>query len=158
MTTDLSGAVTRPDLDGSGMKIGIVRSRFNQTVGDGLLSACLAQLRESGVAELDIVIKSVPGALEIPFMVNELALSGSFDGLIALGCIIRGETYHFEVVANESARCLSNIQIDTGVPLANAILTVENQEQAEQRMIIKGAESAQVVIEMVHELRSLGQL
>ena len=119
MTTDLSGAVTRPDLDGSGMKIGIVRSRFNQTVGDGLLSACLAQLRESGVAELDIVIKSVPGALEIPFMVNELALSGSFDGLIALGCIIRGETYHFEVVANESARCLSNIQIDTGVPLAN---------------------------------------
>ncbi|MEC9313692.1 MAG: 6,7-dimethyl-8-ribityllumazine synthase [Pseudomonadota bacterium] len=158
MTTDLSGAVTRPDLDGSGMKIGIVRSRFNQTVGDGLLSACLAQLRESGVAELDIVIKSVPGALEIPFMVNELALSGSFDGLIALGCIIRGETYHFEVVANESARCLSNIQIDTGVPLANAILTVENQEQAEQRMIIKGAESAQVAIEMVHELRSLGQL
>lgn len=158
MTTDLRGAVTRPDLDGSGMKIGIVRSRFNQTVGDGLLSACLAQLRESGVAELDIVIKSVPGALEIPFMVNELALSGSFDGLIALGCIIRGETYHFEVVANESARCLSNIQIDTGVPLANAILTVENQEQAEQRMIIKGAESAQVAIEMVHELRSLGQL
>lgn len=158
MTTDLSGAVTRQDLDGSGMKIGIVRSRFNQAVGDGLLSACLAQLRESGVAELDIVIKSVPGALEIPFMVNELALSGSFDGLIALGCIIRGETYHFEVVANESARCLSNIQIDTGVPIANAILTVENQEQAEQRMTIKGAESAQVAIEMVHELRSLGQL
>lgn len=158
MATDLNNAVTRTDVDGSGMKIGIVRARFNQEIGDGLLSACLEQLRRSGVTELDIVIKQVPGALEVPFMLNEMALTGGFDGLIALGCIIRGETYHFEVVANESARCISNIQLDTGIPIANAILTTENQHQAEQRMTIKGAEAAQVVLEMVHELQSLGQL
>jgi 6,7-dimethyl-8-ribityllumazine synthase len=91
-------------------------------------------------------------------MLNEMALTGGFDGLIALGCIIRGETYHFEVVANESARCISNIQLDTGIPIANAILTTENQHQAEQRMTIKGAEAAQVVLEMVQEVQSLGQL
>ncbi|MTI62423.1 6,7-dimethyl-8-ribityllumazine synthase [Methylophaga sp.] len=158
MATDLNNAVTRSDVDGSGMKIGIVRARFNRDIGDGLLSACLDQLRHCGVAELDIIIKQVPGALEVPFMLNEMALTGGFDGLIALGCIIRGETYHFEVVANESARCISNIQLDTGIPIANAILTTENQHQAEQRMTIKGAEAAQVVLEMVQEVQSLGQL
>jgi 6,7-dimethyl-8-ribityllumazine synthase len=158
MATDLTGAVTRDDIDGSGFKIGIVRSRFNTEVGDALLNSCLEQLKLARVSENDITIKTVPGALEAPLMLNEMAVSGAFDGLIALGCIIRGETYHFEIVANESARCISNIQLDTGIPIANAILTTENQHQAEQRMFIKGAEAAQVVLEMIHELKSLGQL
>ena len=158
MATDLTGAVTRDDIDGSGFKIGIVRSRFNTEVGDALLKACLEQLHLAKVSDSDITIKTVPGALEAPLMLNEMAVSGAFDGLIALGCIIRGDTYHFEIVANESARCISNIQLDTGIPIANAILTTENQHQAEVRMHIKGAEAAQVVVEMIHELRSLGQL
>lgn len=158
MATDLNSSATRDDLDGRGLKIGIVRARFNTEIGDALLAACLAQLHHSGVSEADITVKSVPGALEAPLMLNEMALTGSFDGLVALGCIIRGDTYHFEIVANESARCISNIQLDTGIPIANAILTTENEEQARLRMTIKGGEAAQVVLEMVQELRGLGQL
>lgn len=158
MATDLKNAATRTELDGSGLRIGVVRSRFNTEICDGLLTACLSQLSRSGVREADITVKSVPGALETALMLNEMALTGSFDGLIALGCIIRGETYHFEIVANESARCISQIQIDTGIPIANAILTTENEQQANDRVQIKGTESAQVVVEMVHELKSLGQL
>lgn len=158
MATDLKNAATRTELDGSGLRIGVVRSRFNTEICDGLLNACLSELSRSGVGEADITVKSVPGALETALMLNEMALTGSFDGLIALGCIIRGETYHFEIVANESARCISQIQIDTGIPIANAILTTENEQQANDRVQIKGTESAQVVLEMVHELKSLGQL
>lgn len=158
MATDLNSAVTRQDLDGSGLKIGIVRSRFNVEIGDALLNACVSELQRCQVAESDITIKTVPGALEAPLMLHEMALTGSFDGLVAMGCIIRGETYHFEIVANESARCISNIQIDTGIPIANAILTTENEQQAKDRMIIKGTEAAQVVLEMTLELKSLGQL
>jgi len=88
---------------------------------------------------------------------HEMALTGSFDGLVALGCIIRGDTYHFEIVANESARCISDIQIETGIPVANAILTTENEEQAVARMTIKGTEAAQVVLEMILALKQLGQ-
>lgn len=158
MATDLNSSVTRSDLDGSGLKIGIVQSRFNPTVGDALLNACVSQLTLCQVDEADITVMTVPGALETPLMLHEMALTGSFDGLVALGCIIRGETYHFEVVANESARCISNIQIDTGVPIANAILTTENAQQAIDRMTIKGSEAAQVVLEMVLSLKALGQL
>lgn len=155
MATDLTGAVTRNDIDGSGFRIGIVRSRFNTEVGDALLNACLEQLHIAGVSDADITIKTVPGALEAPLMLKAMAATGRFDGLVALGCIIRGDTYHFEIVANESARCISNIQLDSGIPVANAILTTENQHQAELRMHIKGTEAAQVVLEMIHELRSL---
>ena len=155
MATDLTGAVTRDDIDGTGLRIGIVRSRFNTEVGEALLNSCLEQLRVSGVAESDITIKNVPGALESPLMLKKMALSEEFDGLIALGCIIRGDTYHFEIVANESARCISDLQLETGIPVANAILTTENQVQAEQRMFIKGTEAAQVVLEMIHELKSI---
>lgn len=158
MATDLNSSVTRSDLDGSGLKIGIVQSRFNPTIGDALLNACVSQLKLCRVDETDITVMTVPGALETPLMLHEMALTGSFDGLVALGCIIRGETYHFEVVANESARCISNIQIETGVPVANAILTTENEQQAFDRMTIKGTEAAQVVMEMALSLRALGQL
>ncbi|WP_438970696.1 6,7-dimethyl-8-ribityllumazine synthase [Methylophaga sp.] len=157
MATDLQNAVTRDDIDGSGLKIGIVQSRFNQEIGNALLKACVSHLQHAKVEEKDISVMTVPGALETPLMLHEMALTGAFDGLIALGCIIRGETYHFEIVANESARCISNIQIETGIPIANAILTTENEQQAIDRMTIKGSEAAQVVLEMVFALKQLGK-
>jgi 6,7-dimethyl-8-ribityllumazine synthase len=155
MATDLNSAVTRSDIDGSGLRIGIVRSRFNQEIGDALIQACISELQECKVAADDIAVKTVPGALEAPLMLKKMASSGRFDGLVALGCIIRGDTYHFEIVANESARCISDIQIDTGIPIANAILTTENEQQAKDRMIIKGTEAAQVVLEMITELKTV---
>lgn len=155
MAIDIHNSGIRDDIDGSELRIGIVQSRFNTHISEGLLSACLTQLQTSGVKTENIEVFSVPGALESPIMVHEMVLTGKFDGMIALGCIIRGETYHFEVVANESARCLSDIQIGTGVPVANAILTTDDEPQAVARMSIKGAEAAQVVIEMVHNLKRL---
>lgn len=143
------------NLDGTGKKIGIVLSRFNDNIGAGLLKACEQELLKLGVNADDIVVASVPGALETPLILQHMALSEAFDALIALGAIIRGETYHFEVVSNESARGISEVQRDTGVPVANAILTTENDEQAEARMAVKGAEAAQVAIEMANLVNAL---
>lgn len=143
------------NLDGTGKKIGIVLSRFNDNIGAGLLNACEQELLKLGVAAKDITLASVPGALETPLILQHMALSENFDALIALGAIIRGETYHFEVVSNESARGISEVQRDTGVPVANAILTTENDEQAEARMAVKGAEAAQVAIEMANLVNAL---
>ena len=134
-------------LDGKGKKIGVVLSRFNSNIGDGLLTL--------GVNKDDIRIATVPGALETPLILQHMALSERFDALIALGAIIRGETYHFEVVANESARGISEVQLNTGVPVANAVLTTEDDDQALARMHIKGAEAAQVAIEMANLVRAL---
>ena len=143
------------NLDGSGKKIGVVLSRFNSNIGDGLLAACYAELLKLGVNKDDIRIATVPGALETPLILQHMALSERFDALIALGAIIRGETYHFEVVANESARGISEVQLNTGVPVANAVLTTEDDDQAIARMQIKGAEAAQVAIEMANLVRAL---
>jgi 6,7-dimethyl-8-ribityllumazine synthase len=143
------------NLDGKGLRIGIVLSRFNSDIGDGLLSACKSQLIRLGVADNAIVIATVPGALETPLLLQQMANTQKFDALIALGAIIRGETYHFEVVANESARGISEVQLNTGIPVANAVLTTENDDQALARMTIKGAEAADVAIEMVNLLKQL---
>ena len=143
------------NLDGSGKKIGIVQSRFNSDIGEGLLTACHAELIRLGVRAGDIRVATVPGALEAPLILQHMALSENYDALIALGAIIRGETYHFEVVANESARGISEVQLNTGVPVANAVLTTEDDEQALARMLIKGTEAAQVAIEMANLVRSL---
>lgn len=142
-------------LDGTGLRIGIVLSRFNSEIGDGLLSACHAQLVKLGVADDAIVLATVPGALETPAVLQAMANTRKFDALIALGAIIRGETYHFEVVANESARGISEVQLHTGVPVANAILTTEDDDQALARMSVKGAEAASVAIEMAHLLKKI---
>jgi 6,7-dimethyl-8-ribityllumazine synthase len=144
-----------PNLNGKGLRIGIVLSRFNADIGDGLLSACRSELLKLGVADEDVTLATVPGALESPLILNKMAKSGHFHGLVALGAIIRGETYHFEIVANESARGVSLVQLETGVPVANAILTTEDDDQALVRMATKGAEAAQVVIEMINLLRCL---
>jgi 6,7-dimethyl-8-ribityllumazine synthase len=143
------------NLNGAGLRIGIVQSRFNTEVCEGLLGACRAQLAQQGVREDDIMLTTVPGALEIPLALQRMAQSGRFDALIALGAVIRGDTYHFEIVANESARCVGEVQLHTGVPIANAILTTDTDEQAVARMHIKGSEAALVAIEMVNLLRGL---
>jgi 6,7-dimethyl-8-ribityllumazine synthase len=143
------------NLNGAGKKIGIVQSRFNADVCDGLLSACYAELLKLGVKAADIRIATVPGALETPLILQHMALSEKYDALIALGAIIRGETYHFEVVANESARGISEVQLNTGVPVANAVLTTEDDEQALARVLVKGTEAAQVAIEMANLVRAL---
>ena len=143
------------NLKGAGMRIGIVQSRFNPVVCEGLLAACRTQLVQQGVNDADITLASVPGALEIPLALQRMAMSGKFDALIALGAVIRGDTYHFEVVSNESARGVSEMQLHTGVPVANAILTTETDEQAEERMNVKGAEAALVAVEMANLLKKL---
>lgn len=137
------------------MKVGVVLSRFNSNIGDGLLTACYAELLKLGVKAEDIRVATVPGALETPLILQHMALSEQYDALIALGAIIRGETYHFEVVANESARGISEVQLNTGIPVANAVLTTEDDDQALARMQIKGAEAAQVAVEMANLVRAL---
>ena len=142
-------------LSGKGLRIGIVQSRFNPVVCEGLLGACRSRLIELGVSDADITLATVPGALEIPLVLQQMAGSGNFDALVALGAVIRGDTYHFEVVSNESARCIGDVQLDNGLPIANAVLTTDTDQQAEERMITKGAEAAEVAIEMVHLLKAL---
>lgn len=136
------------NLNGADKKIGIVLSRFNSNIGDGLLAACTEKLIELGVKDEDIQVATVPGALEVPLVLQHMALTESYDALIALGAVVRGETYHFEVVANESARGISEVQLNTGIPVANAILTTESNPQAQTRMAQKGAEAAECAIEM----------
>ena len=143
------------NLDGKGLRIGIAMSRFNIDVCEGLLSACACTLRKHGVADGDITLASVPGALEIPLVLQKMAASGKFDALIALGAIIRGETYHFELVANESGNGVSRVALDSGIPIANAILTTEDDDQALVRMSEKGTDAALVAIEMVNLLKRL---
>ncbi|WP_018987041.1 6,7-dimethyl-8-ribityllumazine synthase [Methylophilus methylotrophus] len=145
--------VIAKNLSGSGLKIGIVLSRFNSAIGEGLLEACTEKLLALGVSSDAVTIATVPGALEIPLALQHMALSQQYDALIALGVIIRGETYHFEVVSNESARGISEVQRNTGIPVANAILTTENDDQALARIKIKGTEAAEVALEMHHLIK-----
>ena len=144
-----------PNLTGAGLRIGIVMARFNQDIGEGLLSGCRAELNRLGVQATDTLLTTVPGALEIPLALQTMAQSGDFDALVALGAVIRGETYHFEVVSNESARGITDVQLNTGVPIANGVLTTENDDQAMVRMVQKGGEAAQAAIEMANLLKAI---
>lgn len=146
-----------PGLDGAGLAIAIVMSRFNTDIGEGLLSSCTATLLKHGVAPERMLIVTVPGALESPLVLQKLAQSGRYDALIALGAVIRGETYHFEIVSNEAASGITSVQLDTGVPIANGILTTENDDQALGRMMEKGADCALAAIEMANLLKKLGE-
>jgi 6,7-dimethyl-8-ribityllumazine synthase len=145
----------KPSLDGTGLRIAIVRSRFNEEVGRASLEACLVRLMELGVHERDVTVVSVPGALEAPLALQKLAGTGRYDALVALGAVIRGETLHFEIVAYESAAGVSQVQLDTGVPVANGILTTDTDEQAAVRAPVKGRDCADVAIEMVNTLRAI---
>ena len=144
-----------PDLNGAGLRIGIVMSRFNEELGRGLLSSCTAALAGHGVREADILVVTVPGALEAPLALQKLAQSGRYHALIALGAVIRGETYHFEIVANESAAGITSVQLDVGIPVANGILTADTDEQALARVADKGADCARAAIEMANLLRTI---
>ncbi|MBF5006228.1 6,7-dimethyl-8-ribityllumazine synthase [Diaphorobacter caeni] len=136
------------NLDGEGLTIGIVQARFNEDITNALFDACHAQLIQLGVDADSIDHITVPGALEVPLALQTLANRGEYDALIALGCIIRGETYHFELVANESGAGVTRIGLDYDLPIANAILTTENMEQAIARQTEKGADAARVAVEM----------
>ena len=131
-----------PKFEGKGLRIGIVMSRFNQEIGEGLLSSCTAALAKHGVSSSDILIATVPGALEAPIALQKMARSGGYDALVVLGAVVRGDTYHFEVVANESASGITSVTLETGVPIANGILTTDDEDQALARMSQKGAECA----------------
>lgn len=138
----------KPLVKGAGLRIGVVQSRFNELVFEGLRHACMTELLSQGVAEDDVFYMTVPGALEIPLALQMLAQTEEFDALIALGVVIRGETYHFELVSNESGAGVTKVSLDFNMPIVNAILTTENDEQAIARMVGKGAEAARVAIEM----------
>jgi 6,7-dimethyl-8-ribityllumazine synthase len=143
------------ELIGEGLRIGIVRARFNEALTNKLAEACLAELDRLDVDAADISHVSVPGALEIPLALKAMAESGDFDALVALGCVIRGETYHFELVANESGAGVTRVALDHGVPVANAILTVENEAQAWARAEGKGRDAARVAVEMANLMEDL---
>ncbi|MTV39354.1 MULTISPECIES: 6,7-dimethyl-8-ribityllumazine synthase [Duganella] len=146
------------NLNGEDLRIGVVQARFNEDICHGLLSACLAELKHLGVADEDILHVTVPGALEVPLVLQKMAESQQFDALIALGAVIRGETYHFELVSNESGAGITRIGLDYGIPIANAILTTETDEQAEVRMAVKGADAARVAVEMANLTIALEEL
>lgn len=137
-----------PDLDASELRIAIVQARFNRPLTDALCKACVAELRALGVAEADIVQISVPGALEVALALDALAGTERYDALVAIGCVVRGETYHFELVANESGAGVTRVALDHRIPVANAILTVENVAQAWARAEDKGRDAARVAVEM----------
>jgi 6,7-dimethyl-8-ribityllumazine synthase len=142
-------------LDGEGLRIAIVRARFNDALTKQVEAACLTELAALGVAGKHVKQVSVPGALEIPVALKALAESEEYEALIAIGCVIRGETYHFELVANESAAGVTRVALDHQLPIANAILTVENEAQAQARAEDKGRDAARVAVEMANLMEDL---
>lgn len=142
-------------LDGSKLVIGIVQARFNEGITNTLAQACRAELAALGVLTKNIDHVMVPGALEVPLALQAMAEKNNYDALIALGCIIRGETYHFELVANESGAGVTRVSLDYQTPIANAILTVENLEQAVARQTDKGRDAARVAVEMANLLENI---
>ncbi len=146
---------TADKLDGKKLVIGIVQARFNESVTNALVSACLNELAALGVESKHITHVEVPGALEVASALQAMAESNRYDALVALGCIIRGETYHFELVANESGAAVTRVALDYQLPIANAILTTENLDQAVARQTEKGQDAARVAVEMANLLNEL---
>ena len=148
------------ELNGTDLRIGIVQARFNEKLTSQLASSCIAELESLGVSAKHITHVTVPGALEVPLALNAMAQSDNFDALIALGCIIRGETYHFELVANESGAGVTRVSLDHELPVANAILTVENEAQAIARAdpthADKGGDAARAALTLLALKRKLG--
>ena len=155
---DKSGTTSggmQAQIDGRDLRIGIVQARFNAAVTDKLAESCLAELELLGVTAKHIKHVTVPGALEVALALHALAESEDYDALVALGCVIRGETYHFELVANESGSAVTRVSLDHQIPIANAILTVENEAQAWARVEDKGRDAARVAIEMANLMEDL---
>ena len=144
-----------PNTRGDARRVAIVQSRFNPEIGDGLLASALRALREAGVSDDRITVVTVPGALEIPLALQRLAQLRDYDALVALGAVIRGDTYHFDIVANESASGLASVQLEFGVPIGNGILTCDTDAQAEARMAAKGGEAALAALELANLLDAI---
>jgi 6,7-dimethyl-8-ribityllumazine synthase len=144
-----------PRNTGPSRRVGVVLSRFNPEIGEGLLASALRGLKDAGVADDDIVVVTVPGALETPLVLQRMAQSGDFDALVAIGAVIRGDTYHFDIVANESARGIGEVALQFGIPIGNGILTCDTDEQARSRMQTKGYEAAQAALEIANLLDDL---
>ena len=142
-------------MSGKKLRIGIVQARFNETITNTLVSACRTELLALGVQDKNIDHVTVPGALEVPVALMAMAEKSHYDALVALGCIIRGETYHFELVANESGAGVSRVSLDYQLPIANAIITTENLEQALARQTDKGRDAARVAVEMANLMEEL---
>ena len=145
-----------PDVDGTARRVAIVQARFNPRIGEGLLKGALRALREARVADERITIVTVPGALEAPLALQRLAQSGQYDALVALGAVIRGDTYHFDIVANESAAGVARVQLEYGVPIGNGILTCDTDAQAEARMDTKGYDAAMASLERANLVLAIG--
>src|SRR5512132_3945256 len=144
-----------PNTRAEHMRVGIVLSRFNAEIGEVLLQGALRALTEAGVAESAIAVVTVPGALEAPLALQRMAQTGDYDALVALGAVIRGETYHFEIVANESAAGVASVQLEFGIPIGNAILTCDTDAQAAARMDAKGYEAAMASLELANLLDAI---
>jgi 6,7-dimethyl-8-ribityllumazine synthase len=144
--------------NGADRRVGVVLSRFNPAIGELILAGALRALREAGVPEEDITIATVPGALETPLALQRLAQSGDFDALVALGAVVRGDTFHFEIVANESARGVAEVQLEFGIPIGNGILTTDTDEQALARAETKGFEAAQAALELANLLEAIDEV
>ena len=145
----------RAGLSGAELRIAVVRARFNEPIGAALLAACLERLTALGVASGRVTVVSVPGALEIPLALQQFAATGHYDALIALGAVVRGDTYHFEVVSNESAAGVTQVQLDAGLPVANGILTIDTEGQALARVAQKGSDCAEAAVEMANLIREI---
>jgi 6,7-dimethyl-8-ribityllumazine synthase len=150
--------ILQPDLAGADLRIGVVQARFNEDVCVAAREACVSELLRLGVADSDILVATVPGALEIPLALQKMADSNQFDALIAIGAVIRGETYHFELVSNESGAGISRVSLEFDIPIANAVLTTEDDAQAEARALEKGEDAARVAVEMANLVSRLDDL
>ena len=137
------------------MRVGIVLSRFNPEIGELLLKGAVRALQDAGVREAQAVVVAVPGALESPLVLQRMAQAGDYDALVALGAVIRGETYHFEIVANESAAGVASVQLEFGIPIGNAILTTDTDEQARERAEAKGHDAMLAALEMANALTAI---
>jgi 6,7-dimethyl-8-ribityllumazine synthase len=146
-----------PNTRAAHMRVGIVAARFNPDVAETLLAGALRALEGAGVAPESITVASVPGALEVPLALQRMAQTGDYDALVALGAVIRGETYHFEIVANESASGVSSVQLEFGTPIGNGILTTDTEAQAHERADAKGRDAALAAIEMANLLDAIDE-
>ncbi|MBP7968803.1 MAG: 6,7-dimethyl-8-ribityllumazine synthase [Neisseria sp.] len=144
-----------PNLNGKGLRIGIVQARFSNEIGSAMLQVCTDKLQEMGVKAKHITIATVPGALEVALVLQNMAASGRYDALVAIGAVIRGETYHFELVANESGAAITRVGLDFNIPIANAVLTTENDEQAHVRIEEKARDAAVVAVECANLINTL---
>ena len=144
-----------PNLNGKGLRIGIVQARCSNEIGSAMLQVCTDKLQEMGVKTKHITIATVPGALEVALVLQNMAASGRYDALVAIGAVIRGETYHFELVANESGAAITRVGLDFNIPIANAVLTTENDEQAHVRIEEKARDAAVVAVECANLINTL---